>query len=140
MDITFKGGVFCEHDERIWCIPFDSERVLTIDPEMKTTSHMFEGQLPERGKGKWAGAVVGIDGCIYWCGVCVKIFSSPLSFFHPLHVYAFSLTAIMRSWKTSVPYNASCVLKLDPLKRTASAIGNFPGSGKWSGGVLAPDG
>jgi hypothetical protein len=58
--------VFCSHDERIWCVPFDSDKVLAIDPELRSISYMFDGQLPEMGSGKWAGAVVGPDKCIYW--------------------------------------------------------------------------
>mmetsp|Transcript_79660 Transcript_79660/g.155902 ORF Transcript_79660/g.155902 Transcript_79660/m.155902 type:complete len:489 (+) Transcript_79660:130-1596(+) len=107
----WHGGVFCGRDERIWCVPFDSDKVLAIDPELRTCSYLFDGPgqtLPESGtkSGKWAGAVVGLDECIY-----------------------------------CIPYNASCVLKLDPHKRTAEGLGSFPpGLGKWSGGVLAPDG
>lgn len=40
----------------------------------------------------------------------------------------------------TIPHNATSVLEIDPIARTATTFGSLTGSTKWVGGVLAPNG
>jgi hypothetical protein len=37
-----------------------------------------------------------------------------------------------------IPYNATTVLKIDPITDTVSEFGSLSGTAKWQGGILDP--
>jgi hypothetical protein len=120
-------------DDRIYAIPYDAECILTIDPEYKITSILFENDTLLKGDdqnnkknkkktnnqnfnnnnkeeefrkfGKYSGGVISdIDDCIYF-----------------------------------IPYNSLFVIKFDIKLRILTKLeGILKGYGKWSGGVYNP--
>ena len=139
----WRGGVLARNG-KIYCVPFDAETVLVIDP---AAQHVSCFGTVGSAKQKWWGGVLAPDGKIY----CIPhntdtvLVIDPAS--HTTSTFG-KLPASSGKWRGGVidnglhiygiPANATCVLGIDWFTQGAYTFGSV-GSGdwKWCGGVLA---
>eukprot|EP00928_Gymnodinium_smaydae_P023970 TRINITY_DN19560_c0_g3_i1.p1 TRINITY_DN19560_c0_g3~~TRINITY_DN19560_c0_g3_i1.p1 ORF type:complete len:353 (-),score=67.52 TRINITY_DN19560_c0_g3_i1:177-1235(-) len=148
----WRGAVLHPDTGRIFCVPWNAETVLCIDPAAGTAKCF--GEVPE-GESKYAGAVLAGNGMIY----CVPYDGDAVLRIDPWKLEVAAMGQVgkgKRKWRGAVlgndgcmyciPYNALEVLKIDPNAEVDAedAVETFGMVGgircKWRGGVLAPDG
>jgi hypothetical protein len=156
------GGVLSPTG-KIFCTPFTAESVLVIDPSKNAASSLDFDKMPQLiGRSKWSDSVLARNGLIY----LVPFLSTTVLRIDPVAATAtavpnsISLVGIAK-WFGGVlarngliyciPFDARWMLVIDPstdrIMSQTGQIGSSPrwntqfmASGKWAGGVLAPNG
>lgn len=159
----WHGAIYSSLSQKIYAIPCNASHVLSIDPKTASTSFIgptLNGQL------KWYGAVEGFDGCIYAvpsCAsqiLCIDPRSQTVSVFGDFSQTLSSdgLAAQQYQWHGGVLGHDGClycvpshhqyVMKVDPVRRTTTFIGEPVDPGlhrpqgkyKYGGAVVAANG
>jgi len=149
-------------DGRIYAMPCDANEVLVVDT---ATEHVSTIKLPRKGMFGWTSARPasskgfqwGAAACVADVVVGVPYNSSEVLFVHTVSGVVSSVpdglgSAISEKYRCAVvvnglvfaiPWNAPCVLVIDPVSKSTEAIGQgtIPhGNAKWSDAVVAGDG
>ena len=155
------GGVLAPNG-KIYCVPHNATNILVIDPVNNSASTTEINITLASTAAKWAEGVLAPNGKIY----CVPHTATNILVINPANNSASTseitvtpaLTSDSGKWAGGVlapngkiycvPHNATNILVIDPANNSASTseittitpTNALAASGKWVGGVLAPNG
>jgi len=148
--LKWYGGVLAPNG-KIYAIPWNSTRVLIIDPETDTADETTMSGLPSTTE-KWLGGVLAPNGKIYaipWESSSVLIIDPETNTFDDITISGLFGSAKWHGGVLApngkiyaVPCDSTHVLIIDPVTNTCDDTTiTVPGdAAKWYGGVLAPNG